>query len=493
MLYRDIRFNLGSATDIMGAIGTVTGATFNKDKKGWALQTGISKYVTYDRQLLPNSQYTIVTWAKIKDSVVIGTHQSNIVGFNNLGTRGICLSHYDFSGKPCFYIGTNNYRGFNWTPDKKYHCFIFTITGHNINDIDNANLYVDNVLINTNPVTKTQTPKSQSEFIYSGGSNTLFGGSNISRIKVYDHVLTAKEREKEQIEFEAAQPLTYQKRQLQLPKPTELKQTGLIAAYNMKPVGNILHDIVNIPINPNFVIPLISTGTGEGVSTLQLTVNASTTLNINGTGKFYDDVAGTTNEGTTRTITEGGTRTIYLKVPSGSCDITIIKGNTQVIQFNSWSSSTNAASIYKMNLSALPSVINLFRCSGNNTITGNLSSLNSVITYFHCSGNNTITGNLSSLNSVITYFNCGGNNTITDYTSGKDWANLMNYFYLVPSAGGGLSATEIDNLIIDLDNGNTWGGGSRTLYLKGTNAAPTAASLAARTSLTGKGVTITTN
>ena len=69
----------------------------------------------------------------------------------------------------------------------------------------------------------------------------------------------------------------------------------------------------------------------------------------------------------------------------------------------------------------------------------------------------------------------------------------MNYFYLVPVSGGGLSSTEIDNLIIDLDNGNTWGGSSRTLYLKGTNAARTSASDAAVASLVSKSVTVTTN
>ena len=51
-LYRDIQFNKGTVTDLMGAVGTVTGATFNKDKKGWALQTGSGKYVQYDKQLL---------------------------------------------------------------------------------------------------------------------------------------------------------------------------------------------------------------------------------------------------------------------------------------------------------------------------------------------------------------------------------------------------------------------------------------------------------
>ena len=57
---------------------------------------------------------------------------------------------------------------------------------------------------------------------------------------------------------------------------------------------------------------------------------------------------------------------------------------------------------------------------------------------------------------------------------------------------GGLDANETDNLIIDLNN-SAWAGSGKTLYLKGSSAAPTSASAAAMAALVAKGVTITTN
>jgi hypothetical protein len=163
----------------------------------------------------------------------------------------------------------------------------------------------------------------------------------------------------------------------------------------------------------DFIIPLISTGTGVGVSTLKMTVNSNTSMSIDGNGMFYDDSGGTINGGKSRAITTGGVRTFYLKVTSGTCNITILDGGDKVTRFDEWTSSTNAASIYLMNLSSLPAVLTYFSCTGSNTITGNLSSLPAVLTYFVCTGSNTITGNLSSLPAVLTYFYCTGSNTIT--------------------------------------------------------------------------------
>lgn len=99
---------------------------------------------------------------------------------------------------------------------------------------------------------------------------------------------------------------------------------------------------------------------------------------------------------------------------------------------------------------------------------------------------------LSSLPAVMTYFYCTGANTISDYT-GKTWANNQTRVYLVPVAPGGLSSLEVDQLLIDLAAaGGTWDA-PKEIYLKGTNAARTAASNAAVATLQGKGVTVTTN
>lgn len=233
-LYRDLQFNKGTVTDLMGAVGTVTGATFNKDKKGWALQTGSGKYVKYDRQLLPDGAFSVVAWVKM-DKIDWVSRLVRLISNTLTGSLGIILNiNYNGSiSRPIIYLGSGNFKYFDWVADTKWHCFIFTIDGGTQTSINNAKMYVDNIERVQVVAESSGTPNARNTFVYTGGSNSVSPiGKYDSRIKVYDHVLTSKEREREQIEFEAAQPLTYQKRQLQLSKPTELKQQGLIAAYN---------------------------------------------------------------------------------------------------------------------------------------------------------------------------------------------------------------------------------------------------------------------
>ena len=363
-----------------------------------------------------------------------------------------------------------------------------------------------------------------------------------------------------------------------------------------------------IVVGSDFIIPLVSTGAGTGVSTISFQVFTTTTMTISGNGRFYDNSGGTTNEGTTRTIASGAIRTFYLKVPSGSSTITISNGNTCLQFFNSWTSGSDAASIYQLDLLSLPRILQRFVCIGNNTckgnianlpstltdiylngthtlsgtlsslrstlvnftvtssiyctitgsiadlpanlltfglspygatpvigdlsdiratcttfscagtsaLTGNLSSLRPGMTLFICTGsNNTITGNLSSVPSTIQYLYVTGNNTITgdlaslqanifavlfgsttrvsDYTSGKNWSDTLNSFAFNGATGYGLSTSEVDNLIIDLDATSPWSGSGKTLTLQGSHAARTSASNAAVASLQSKGVTVTTN
>lgn len=82
---------------------------------------------------------------------------------------------------------------------------------------------------------------------------------------------------------------------------------------------------------------LTSTGTGAGVSTLRLQVSSDMTVTLDGTGKFYTDEAGTIGESSSWTITAGALRTIYLKVPSGSANLSIPNRNL-VTKFGEWNS-----------------------------------------------------------------------------------------------------------------------------------------------------------
>jgi hypothetical protein len=267
-----------------------------------------------------------------------------------------------------------------------------------------------------------------------------------------------------------------------------------------------------------FKIPLAATGTGAGVATLKMTCTTTNIIaTLDGNGKFYSDADGTADESASWTITAGELRTIYLKVTSGNSSLLVFaKGN--LTQFGTgassgWVASANAPTI-SMALAALPSSVIEFHVGGNNTISGTISQITTDMSYFLCYGSNTISGDLGDLPIGLIYFYClgsntisgdlndlssgiirldiRGSNTIADYTSGHIFSDLFTTFTFIPTGVGGLSATEIDNLLIDMNTSWTTTR-TATITLTGTNAARTSASDAAVTALKAKGRTIVTN
>jgi len=97
---------------------------------------------------------------------------------------------------------------------------------------------------------------------------------------------------------------------------------------------------------------------------------------------------------------------------------------------------------------------------------------------------------VGNLPSSLTYYNNQGSNTVSDYTS-KVWPSNMRYFQSLPTSGSGLSTSEVDQLLIDFA-ATTWTS-NRFIDISGNNAARSAASDAAVTSLTTAGVTVITN
>jgi len=131
---------------------------------------------------------------------------------------------------------------------------------------------------------------------------------------------------------------------------------------------------------------LTSTGDGSGVSAIRLyfqTTNVVATLD--GTGKFYSDSGGTTDESSTYTFVAGDLRTRYLKVPSGTSNLLIFaKGNWLKFGDNissGWESSTNAASL-AFTLTGMPVMTHL-RITGTSTIT---DALPTGLTFLHFYG-----------------------------------------------------------------------------------------------------------
>ena len=142
---------------------------------------------------------------------------------------------------------------------------------------------------NTYIVTQTNTTATITSLV--------LNNANYLRYIIYDSVASATSDLKNiQAWVNILQPLTYQKRLLSLPKPTELKQNGLVAAYNMKPVGNVLHDISGNGNNHiitkcfNTVKGLLYVGTESIASTATATygINKLNSLSVRFTSYNYN-------------------------------------------------------------------------------------------------------------------------------------------------------------------------------------------------------------
>lgn len=132
------------------------------------------------------------------------------------------------------------------------------------------------------------------------------------------------------------------------------------------------------------------------------------------------------------------------------------------------------------------------------TLTGDIANFPNTLRYISITGANTLYGDLADLPSSVYSFILTGNNAVSDYTppsGGKTWMNLATTnkdFNFQPASGGGLSSTEVDDLIIDLD-ASASGTYTRIIYITGNNDPRTSASDAAVASLLSKGITVITN
>jgi hypothetical protein len=105
---------------------------------------------------------------------------------------------------------------------------------------------------------------------------------------------------------------------------------------------------------------------------------------------------------------------------------------------------------------------------------------------FRCYGNS-LTGDIGDLSTwtSLTYFQAGDNSlSYTTTTLPGAWDNAD---FLITS--NGMSQTEVDAFLVDLDDAST--SSTEEINISGTNAAPSSTGLTAKTSLEGKGWTVT--
>lgn len=206
--------------------------------------------------------------------------------------------------------------------------------------------------------------------------------------------------------------------------------------------GELTMDSFSATIENDYTHVVTATGSGSGVSTLRIISRETITLTLDGTAKFYDDVAGTINEGTTRIITGtvGNTiSTVYFKCPSGTANL--VFSEIDCIVDLRFYGTTNCASLGGS--FARYTSLTYLLATGNNTFSFDLSGLHAlenIVVY----GNNSISGSTENLVKLHT-FDVRGNNTITHPSVAK-LKRLTNYIVSSPCV---LTTANVNQLLAD--------------------------------------------
>lgn len=223
-----------------------------------------------------------------------------------------------------------------------------------------------------------------------------------------------------------------------------------------------------------FYATLTATGIGTGVSTLRLQVSENQTLEIiSGTARFYTNSSGTLGESTTKAVTTGALRTIYMKAPSGSSVLNIPKPGKVIKWGNSstdgWRSSTNAANISiemgKLALTelwitgtstligALPIGLTYLILSGNSINWTYTGALPTGLNYLFLSGSSIAWTYTGALPTGLTTLYLSGNSIAWTYTGALPTkltylrleGDLINWTGLDVGNNGKISALNLEN------------------------------------------------
>jgi hypothetical protein len=152
-----------------------------------------------------------------------------------------------------------------------------------------------------------------------------------------------------------------------------------------------------------------------------------------------------------------------------------------------WDSS---AAGWSFALSALKEGLTYFRCTADNSITGTITDIPNSVGIFQLYGQSSLSGDLADSNANLTFFLClGGFNTVFVSNGATPAQTSMRYVYI---QGVGLSAAEVDDVLIFLAQISTWTN-EKIVNLAGNNAPRTSASDTAVSTLQGYGVTVTTS
>ena len=223
--------------------------------------------------------------------------------------------------------------------------------------------------------------------------------------------------------------------------------------FALKSYTEVTGDVANLPSNLWYF--LISTGNTMYGNLVDLPFGIQH-LTISGNTTIHGDVADFSTE--LKAVTLGGNNTISGSISDLKPSLTYVNiggNNTLSGDIATLKNTLENLTIYGGNtiygtLGSIPSNVRVFTVFGNNTITGVLDSLKEGLGTFMLRGNNTVHGDVSGLPSTINLFKFENNATTGLSYASKLQLSKINQFHLLGNPGG-LSNTDIDNLLMDIN------------------------------------------
>lgn len=213
--------------------------------KGTALARVVNHNgVTYTTGSKSLSKFTIVTWIKQRTKDSGDRYGTALISSNQIFRRGLSATEYNnfINSQLVCSITIPNPIGLN-----KWVQLVLTYDGSNF--ISSAN---NKTILGTPTAVATFSFDYSDIIIGRGSESARYSDADILKFEIYDNVLSDKEIELDYKALLDTQITEKPVRGFELVKPTDLsylKDTGLVAAYNMIPNGNTLVDISGNGLN----------------------------------------------------------------------------------------------------------------------------------------------------------------------------------------------------------------------------------------------------
>lgn len=240
----------------------------------------------------------------------------------------------------------------------------------------------------------------------------------------------------------------------------------------------------NLPIPPVATLWIVvPRGDSTGTAPITMIVNENITLTATGTGRFYSDGAGTSDESATWSVTTGATRNIYFKSQADTSWLSV-SDISKITEFGwgwynwGWKNPTNAPKLvfnaddfsttaltrltptgYYDAFGDLSDYTALLQIGINgeptniNQLTVNINNLTSLT---NLSGTITASGSLANLTSLTTLYLTGNERNTLTYST-YTWPSSMSRFDVSIKTANRWSVSDISAAIIDASE-TTWTG-----------------------------------